>query len=114
MLNYPKIAVTLNITPDSFSDGGSFFSLEKASKALESFLDSGVDIIDIGGESTRPNLSSNDNKHHGLISTIGHEAEWERIAAVLRVAVSMVRGTNTKISVDSRNYETLKSKTYMI
>ena len=44
----------LNITPDSFSDGGKFFSKEKAIKQAISLEKYGADIIDIGGESTRP------------------------------------------------------------
>lgn len=45
----------LNLTPDSFSDGGEFNSIENALKQVEKFMEEGVDIIDIGGESTRPN-----------------------------------------------------------
>ncbi len=45
----------LNLTPDSFSDGGKFNSIEKALKQVEKLIEEGVDIIDIGGESTRPN-----------------------------------------------------------
>ncbi len=44
----------LNMTPDSFSDGGKFNTLKKASKRIKKMKSSGVDIIDIGGESTRP------------------------------------------------------------
>lgn len=44
----------LNITPDSFSDGGYFLTLDSAFARVEAMLDEGVDIIDIGGESTRP------------------------------------------------------------
>ena len=44
----------LNATPDSFSDGGLFISLEKAVMYVRQMIDAGVDIIDIGGESTRP------------------------------------------------------------
>lgn len=44
----------LNITPDSFSDGGMFISPEKAFEQAEKMIEAGVDIIDIGGESTRP------------------------------------------------------------
>ena len=44
----------LNMTPDSFSDGGKFNSLNKALNRIESMKNSGADIIDIGGESTRP------------------------------------------------------------
>ncbi|MEG4420136.1 dihydropteroate synthase [Microcoleus sp. LAD1_D5] len=44
----------LNVTPDSFSDGGDFFTLESALVQAENMVKSGVDIIDIGGQSTRP------------------------------------------------------------
>ncbi len=44
----------LNVTPDSFSDGGHFFSKESALKRAEEMLQEGADIIDVGGESTRP------------------------------------------------------------
>ncbi|MEJ7849617.1 MAG: dihydropteroate synthase [Pyrinomonadaceae bacterium] len=49
------IMAILNITPDSFSDGGEFLSPTAALKQAEIFKDEGADIIDIGGESTRPN-----------------------------------------------------------
>lgn len=45
----------LNITPDSFSDGGKFFSVDDALKQAEKLIEEGADILDIGGESTRPN-----------------------------------------------------------
>jgi dihydropteroate synthase len=44
----------LNVTPDSFSDGGEFFSLDKALAHAEQMIAEGADIIDVGGESTRP------------------------------------------------------------
>jgi dihydropteroate synthase len=44
----------LNVTPDSFSDGGAFVSVDAAIAQAEKMIDEGVDIIDIGGESTRP------------------------------------------------------------
>lgn len=50
----PLVMGVLNITPDSFSDGGQFMSLDMALSRAEQMLDDGVDIIDIGGESTRP------------------------------------------------------------
>ena len=46
----------LNVTPDSFSDGGKFNELELAIKRVEEMIKDGADIIDIGGESTRPNF----------------------------------------------------------
>ncbi|MGQ8821004.1 dihydropteroate synthase [Bibersteinia trehalosi] len=54
-LTSPKIMGILNFTPDSFSDSGQFFTLDKALFQVEKMLNDGADIIDIGGESTRPN-----------------------------------------------------------
>lgn len=51
----------LNVTPDSFSDGGRFFSREDAVKHALQMLDEGADIVDIGGESTRPGTSVIEN-----------------------------------------------------
>lgn len=50
----PLVMGILNVTPDSFSDGGRFLSLEWALSRAEEMIDDGVDIIDIGGESSRP------------------------------------------------------------
>ena len=44
----------LNLTPDSFSDGGKFNSVKKATKRIKNMIEAGADIIDVGGESTRP------------------------------------------------------------
>jgi dihydropteroate synthase len=52
--NKPLIMGILNVTPDSFSDGGKFSGLNEALFHVEKMLSEGVDIIDIGGESTRP------------------------------------------------------------
>lgn len=57
-LERPLVMAILNVTPDSFSDGGEFLSLEDALKQAEKFINEGTDIIDIGGESTRPNSTS--------------------------------------------------------
>lgn len=53
-MNAPKIMGILNVTPDSFSDGGQFDSAASACSQAEAFVVSGADIIDVGGESTRP------------------------------------------------------------
>lgn len=50
----PKLMGILNVTPDSFSDGGRFYNLEAAVEHALNLIDAGADIIDIGGESTRP------------------------------------------------------------
>ncbi|MFI3186101.1 MAG: dihydropteroate synthase [Methylococcaceae bacterium] len=52
--NRPQIMGILNVTPDSFSDGGKYSGLDAALRQVELMLSEGVDIIDIGGESTRP------------------------------------------------------------
>ena len=53
-LNEPVLMGVLNITPDSFSDGGRFLERDAALRRLEELREQGADIIDIGGESTRP------------------------------------------------------------
>ncbi len=55
---HPKVMGILNITPDSFYDGGEFFGLSDYSSVVEKMIQAGVDIIDIGGESTRPGAQS--------------------------------------------------------
>ena len=50
----PLIMGILNVTPDSFSDGGNYFSKEKALKHALEMFEQGADIVDVGGESTRP------------------------------------------------------------
>ena len=62
----------LNVTPDSFSDGGNFFSQEKAVQHALQMERDGADLIDIGAESTRP----------GSVG-ITAEEEWNRLAPVL-------------------------------
>lgn len=53
-LDKPLIMGILNVTPDSFSDGGKYTGINEALQQVERMLAEGVDIIDIGGESTRP------------------------------------------------------------
>ena len=52
--NKTYIMGILNVTPDSFSDGGRFFEKDEAVKHAMRMADEGADIIDVGGESTRP------------------------------------------------------------
>ena len=62
----------LNVTPDSFSDGGRFFALDKAIEHALAMVADGADIIDIGGESTRPNAA-----------VIGEAEELRRVIPVI-------------------------------
>ena len=48
------VMAILNVTPDSFSDGGRFYSTEEAFRQADKFIEDGADILDVGGESTRP------------------------------------------------------------
>lgn len=63
----------LNVTPDSLSDGGSYTSIDKAMEQAEKMIQQGADIIDVGGESTRP----------GHVQ-IGDEEEIKRVVPVIR------------------------------
>ena len=63
----------LNITPDSFSDGGKYNNSYLAEKKMNALFDSGADIVDIGGESTRPGSKS-----------ISSKVEWKRIIKILK------------------------------
>ena len=65
----------INVTPDSFSDGGKFFSIENAVAHVEQLISDGADIIDIGAESTRPGatpISTNEelNRLKKILPTI--------------------------------------------
>ncbi|MBI3306857.1 MAG: dihydropteroate synthase [Candidatus Omnitrophica bacterium] len=81
----------LNVTPDSFSDGGKFLNPEKALfRALE-LEKEGADILDVGGESTRPGAE-----------LISQEQEWERILPVLQVLKGHLR---IPISLDTTKPE---------
>lgn len=57
-LSQPQVMGILNVTPDSFSDGGRFNHLDAALRQAESMLNDGAAILDIGGESTRPNAQA--------------------------------------------------------
>jgi len=78
----------VNVTPDSFSDGGDFFSTEKAVGRAMELAREGADIIDIGGESTRP----------GAVE-VGVEEELCRVIPVIE---ELAQKTDTILSIDTR------------
>lgn len=91
-----KVMGIVNVTPDSFSDGGQFFRPEEAIRRAKNLTADGADIIDLGGESTRPGATP-----------IGWEEEWSRIEPVLAGLMSSVsRLKSFKISVDTYHPET--------
>lgn len=57
-LNRARVMGVLNVTPDSFSDGGFFMAKENALQQAQNMVDEGADIVDVGGESTRPGAAS--------------------------------------------------------
>lgn len=77
----------LNITPDSFSDGGKYINLDNAVKHAKEMLEEGADILDIGGESTRPGSEQ-----------VAKEEELNRVLPVIKRLVNEV---NVPISVDT-------------
>ena len=92
----PKIMGILNVTPDSFSDGGCFHDLECAVERALEMLDSGVDVIDIGGESTRPGAEF-----------VSIEEEIARVVPVIK----KLKQAHPKcvLSIDTMKYETAKA-----
>lgn len=84
-LHRPLIMGILNVTPDSFSDGNQFFLPHKAIDRAREMVDEGADIIDIGGESTRPGAPpvSADKEHRRIIPVI------EALAGILPCAISV-------------------------
>lgn len=77
----------LNITPDSFSDGGKFIENDKALFRVEEMIMEGADIIDVGGESTRP-----------FSEPVSVEEELERVVPVIE---NINKNFNTIISIDT-------------
>lgn len=92
----PYIMGILNVTPDSFSDGGKFFSIEDASAHFCELVKSGADIVDIGAESTRPG--------HCIVEP---DEEIKRLIPVLKAIREL--DTKTVISVDTRNVKTAQA-----
>ncbi len=93
-MNKPQLVGILNITPDSFSDGGDFASPEAALAQAEKLFADGASIVDVGGESTNPRSRP-----------ITPDEEWQRIKDVLEVLIKKYPG---KISLDSHHPETLR------
>ncbi|WLD58730.1 dihydropteroate synthase [Salinispirillum sp. LH 10-3-1] len=86
-LSRPRVMGVVNVTPDSFSDGGRFFKPDAARAQVLSMLAAGVDIIDVGGESTRPGAKP-----------VSVQQELDRVLPV----VEMVRReTDVWVSVDT-------------
>tara|TARA_Y100000590_G_scaffold381441_1_gene450617 strand:- start:15 stop:1073 length:1059 start_codon:yes stop_codon:yes gene_type:complete len=88
----PSIMGILNLTPDSFSDGGKFNNKKKSKNQIYKMINSGANIIDVGGESTRPGSK-----------TIPVKTEWKRIEHVIRNFKKNYK--NVSLSIDTRKSE---------
>tara|TARA_B100000161_G_scaffold263734_1_gene235638 strand:+ start:452 stop:1501 length:1050 start_codon:yes stop_codon:yes gene_type:complete len=89
-LNFSHIPILMgivNITPDSFSDGGKYNSFKKSLIHIKNLINSGCDIVDIGGESTRPGSKAVDEK-----------IEWKRVSKTLKKIAKFKKF----ISIDTR------------
>ena len=83
----PHLMGVLNVTPDSFSDGGRFYKLDEAIKQGVSLAEEGADIIDVGGESTRPGSEP-----------VPIEEELKRVIPVIE---ELAKRTEVPISIDT-------------
>jgi len=92
-----KVMGIVNVTPDSFSDGGQFFKSEEAVRRARNMIEEGADIIDLGGESTRPGATP-----------LGWKEEWARLEPVLAELVKLPSTLYPlpSISVDTYHVET--------
>jgi dihydropteroate synthase len=92
-LSRPLVMGILNVTPDSFSDGGRFNRLEDALRRAEAMLAEGADILDIGGESTRPGAPF-----------VSPQEEMSRVLPVLE----KLRDLGAPLSLDTRRAEVMR------
>lgn len=88
-LDTPRVMGILNVTPDSFSDGGCFTDVARAVAHAQGMVEAGADIVDIGGESTRPGAQA-----------VGEAEELRRVLPVIRELAKTLR---VPISIDTRH-----------
>jgi dihydropteroate synthase len=93
-LDRPRVMGILNVTRDSFSDGGRHDDLRAAIDAGLALADAGADIVDVGGESTRPGAAA-----------VAPEEEQERVVPVIRALAR----AGLRVSVDTRNASTMRA-----
>jgi dihydropteroate synthase len=95
VLDQPRIAGIVNVTPDSFSDGGKFFDAQRAVEQGLKLVDEGADLLDIGGESTRPGAEP--------------VSAQDEIARVVPVIEALVKQTSVPIAIDTSKPEVMRA-----
>ena len=93
-LSQPKVMAIVNLTPDSFSDGGRYASLKQSLEHAQKALSHGADLLDIGGESSRPGAAA-----------VSVQEELDRILPFLKEAVRW----NVPLSVDTLKPEVMRA-----
>lgn len=86
-LSHPRVMGILNVTPDSFSDGGKFIDVSRAVEHALRMIEQGADMIDVGGESTRPGAAD--------------VSEDDEIRRVVPVIETLVARTSVPVSIDT-------------
>ena len=94
-LSQPQVMGVLNVTPDSFSDGGDFYSADKAVEQAQRMVESGAAIIDVGGESTRPGAEP-----------VPGEEELRRVLPVIEALQATIP---VPVSIDTQKPEVMRA-----
>lgn len=94
-LTYPKVMGILNVTPDSFSDGGAYNTVDAALHHTEKMITAGATMVDIGGESTRPGAAE-----------VSVQQEIDRVVPVIE---AIVRHFDCWVSVDTSKPEVIRA-----
>ena len=93
-LSRPLVMGVINVTPDSFSDGGKFLAAAAAIEHAHRLIEEGADILDVGGESTRPGADP-----------VVIDEELRRVLPIIEA----LRGKNIPISIDTMKPEVMKA-----
>jgi dihydropteroate synthase len=93
----PLLMGIVNVTPDSFSDGGRFTTIDAAVAHAAALIEEGADIVDIGGESTRPGATP-----------VPPEVERQRVLPVIRAIAPAARDRHRLVSIDTRHAATME------
>lgn len=92
-----KLVAVVNVTPDSFSDGGAALRPEDALRRVAAAIEEGASVVDVGAESTRPGAMP-----------LSPEEEWARLSPLLAEAIALAHRRGAAVSVDTRHPRTAR------